>query len=237
MSSNWASLKRKLNDTSDTKRVKDAPNKKRKRSDITDAVRLKQTIQSEGAGTCSMNGSAVPGDDLDATEKSKYIALDCEMVGIGSSGKRSALARCCLVDFDGNKIYDKFVRPKSFVTDFRTKYSGVRKSDLRKGVAVTLEECMQQVAALIHGKILVGHALHNDLDVLMLSHHRSQIRDTATYAPYMRAHGKAGGKMRPRSLRDLSKQFLGLTIQDGEHDPGIDAKSAMMLYRLKRDEW
>ena len=30
-------------------------------------------------------------------------------------------------------------------------------------------------------------------------------------------HGQ--GKMRPRSLRELTKQYLGLTIQDGEHDP------------------
>ena len=36
----------------------------------------------------------------------------------------SVLARACLVDFDGNVIYDEYVRPESFVTDFRTKYSG-----------------------------------------------------------------------------------------------------------------
>jgi hypothetical protein len=99
------------------------------------------------------------GDHLDESEKAKYVGLDCEMVGIGFNGKQSALARCanfsihfnlidapfvlyrcCLVDFDGEKIYDRFVRPKSFVTDFRTKYSGVRRCDLRKGEAVTLEE-------------------------------------------------------------------------------------------------
>ena len=77
---------------------------------------------------------------MDDREKDKYIGLDCEMVGIGSNAKKSVLARCCLVDFDGEKIYDEFVRPKSYVTDFRTKYSGVRKSDLRRGKAVTLEE-------------------------------------------------------------------------------------------------
>jgi hypothetical protein len=45
---------------------------------------------------------------------------------------------------------------------------------------------MADVAKCISGKILVGHALHNDLDVLMLSHPRSKIRDTATFVPYMR---------------------------------------------------
>jgi RNA exonuclease 4 len=45
---------------------------------------------------------------------------------------------------------------------------------------------MSDVAKLLNGKVLVGHALHNDLDVLMLSHPRSKIRDTATYKPLMR---------------------------------------------------
>ncbi len=39
---------------------------------------------------------------LTAAEKSQYVALDCEMVGVGPGGCRSALARCCLVDWDGN---------------------------------------------------------------------------------------------------------------------------------------
>jgi RNA exonuclease 4 len=47
-------------------------------------------------------------------------------------------------------------------------------------------QCLAAVARLIKDKILVGHALKNDLDVLMLSHPRKMIRDTATYRPLMR---------------------------------------------------
>jgi RNA exonuclease 4 len=94
---------------------------------------------------------------------------------------------------------------------------------------------------MMKGKILVGHALHNDLKVLMLKHPRQFIRDTANYWPLMRvglcstiysfivmidisviivqAKGKEGGKMKPRALRELAKQHLNLTIQQGEHDP------------------
>ena len=179
----------------------------------------------------------LPSNSLNSTSKAKYIALDCEMVGIGPDGKQSALARCCVVDFDGIVIYDKFVRPKSFVTDFRTKWSGVRKQDLRAGEAVTLSDCQAEIATLLKSKILVGHALKNDLDVLMLSHPRSMIRDTSRFPPYMRPHGRKGGKHKPRSLKDISKQFLGTTIQTGEHDPGEDARSAMFLYRMKMNEW
>lgn len=77
---------------------------------------------------------------LERIMRKKVVALDCEMVGIGPTGKLSALARCSMVDFDGNVLYDEFVKPKGFVTDFRTKYSGIRKSDLRQDKAVSLEE-------------------------------------------------------------------------------------------------
>jgi hypothetical protein len=176
-------------------------------------------------------------DGLTVEERKKYIGLDCEMVGIGAEGKRSALARACLVDYDGVKIYDRFVRPKGFVTDFRTKYSGVRQSDLRMGEACLFEECQADVAKLLKGKILVGHALKNDTAVLMLSHPIHDIRDTAHYRPLMRTIGRDFIKYRPRALRDLAKFHLGETIQDGEHDPGVDARTAMMLYRKYRKEW
>ena len=166
------------------------------------------------------------------------IGLDCEMVGLGNDGKYSALARACLVNFDGEVIYDKYVRPKGFITDFRTKYSGIRSKDMRKGEASTFEECQKEVADLLKGKYIVGHALHNDLKVLLLSHPRTFIRDTATYHPLMRTVKRGENvKYKPKALKVLAKEQLNLQIQEGEHDPGIDARSAMMLYRLHRQEW
>mmetsp|Transcript_24317 Transcript_24317/g.48774 ORF Transcript_24317/g.48774 Transcript_24317/m.48774 type:complete len:436 (-) Transcript_24317:65-1372(-) len=177
-----------------------------------------------------------PTEHLSAKVKSNYLGLDCEMVGIGPDGTQSALARCCIVDFDGEVVYDEFVRPPGFVTDFRTKWSGIRKKDLRQGTAISLIECQTAVANLLKDKVLVGHALKNDLDVLMLSHPRRMIRDTACYRPYMRIHGKHG-KVRPRALKDLTKEHLDMEIQTGEHDPGVDARCAMMLYRKARVAW
>lgn len=60
----------------------------------------------------------------------KYVALDCEMVGTGPKGHCSELARCSIVSYDGDVIYDKFIKPVNPVTDFRTRWSGVRKKDL-----------------------------------------------------------------------------------------------------------
>ncbi len=39
------------------------------------------------------------------------IAIDCEMVGVGTYGERSALARCSIVNVRGETVYDKFVKP------------------------------------------------------------------------------------------------------------------------------
>jgi len=42
--------------------------------------------------------------------KARYLALDCEMVGIGTDGKKSVLARASLVDWNGDTVFDSFVQ-------------------------------------------------------------------------------------------------------------------------------
>ena len=70
----------------------------------------------------------------------------------------------------------------------------------------------RQVANLLKDKILIGHALQNDLKALLLSHPRPMTIDTQYYAY------KFGLCKSPRiALRVLVKQELGLTIQSGEH--------------------
>ena len=59
--------------------------------------------------------------------------MDCEMVGIGSGGVDSVLARVSLVNQFGKCIYDKYVKPREQVTDFRTQFSGIRPADLKNG--------------------------------------------------------------------------------------------------------
>lgn len=67
-------------------------------------------------------------------DNASIVAMDCEMVGVGLSGKQSVLARCSLVDYEGNVIYDKNVRPVEKVTDFRTHVSGIRSRTLRNAI-------------------------------------------------------------------------------------------------------
>ena len=63
----------------------------------------------------------------------KIIGIDCEMVGVGHGGKDSVLARVSLVNHFGHCIYDKFVKPREKVTDYRTAVSGIRPKDIENG--------------------------------------------------------------------------------------------------------
>mmetsp|Transcript_36588 Transcript_36588/g.88185 ORF Transcript_36588/g.88185 Transcript_36588/m.88185 type:complete len:377 (+) Transcript_36588:55-1185(+) len=180
-------------------------------------------------------------ESLSPLEKRKYVAVDCEMVGVGIDGKKSALARASVVDWDGAVLLDAFVRVPERVTDFRTFVSGVRAKDInvKNADAIDHEECRTIVGELLVDKILVGHALKNDLAALMLSHPRAEIRDTARYKPFMRPSGRGGGKLRPRKLRDLVHEQLGRRIQvEGEaHCSVDDARASMDLFKAVRGRW
>ena len=91
------------------------------------------------------------------------IALDCEMVGVGEDGRRSILARVSVVNEDGNVVLDTFVAPTEHVTDYRTRVSGVRPVDLRG--APPFKEIQRKMADILRGRVLVGHALKNDLEM------------------------------------------------------------------------
>ena len=57
------------------------------------------------------------------------------------------------------------------------------------------------------------------------------MRDTAHDLPKL-----LNRRGRPRKLRKITWEFLGLTIQDGEHDALEDARAALLLYqRFERD--
>lgn len=160
----------------------------------------------------------------------RYLSIDCEMVGIGIDGSESSLARVTVVNFYGAVQMDEFVRQKERVVDYRTRYSGIRPSDMFG--AKPFEEVQKQVSDLLQDRILVGHAVYNDLKVLLLSHPRSQVRDTQYYAGKFKVV-----KSRFVALRNLVKQELDITIQDGEHSSLTDARATMAVYRLHRKEW
>ncbi|WVQ97089.1 hypothetical protein IAU59_004199 [Kwoniella sp. CBS 9459] len=159
-----------------------------------------------------------------------YIAIDCEMVGLGHMGSESALARVSIVNYHGHILLDTFVQPREKVTDWRTWISGVREQDVLG--APEFEEVQKKVAAIVEGRILVGHAIDNDLKVLLLSHPRPLIRDTQKCKML-----REKAKNKHPGLKKLSEIELGVQIQKASHSSVTDARATMALYRIHKVEW
>ncbi|KAF5026311.1 hypothetical protein F66182_1603 [Fusarium sp. NRRL 66182] len=157
-------------------------------------------------------------------EVGKYIAIDCEMVGVGPGGHESALARVSIVDFHGQQIYDSYVKPKEKVTNWRTAVSGISQKSMR--FARDFGEVQADVDKLLQGRILIGHDLKHDLEALILSHPGKDIRDTAKFPGF-----KKYGNGRKPALRLLAQQLLGVEIQGGAHSSLEDARATMLLFR------
>jgi len=161
------------------------------------------------------------------------------MVGTGIYGQRSSLARVVVIDWEYETLLDLYVRQSAKVTDHRTFVSGISEADLSSEVAVEMEDCRRQVLDVLEGKILVGHALKNDLRALGISSHPwQQVRDTAKYEPFMKVRFD-DGVLWPRKLKDLAKERLGVDIQEfgKSHCPLEDARTALDLYKKTRTRW
>lgn len=167
-----------------------------------------------------------------STDATPLVALDCEMVGVGAWGGESRLASVSIINEDGNQIYFSYAKPPKPVTDYRTKWSGIEKKHLVD--APPAKQVQAEVRKVVEGRIVVGHSLENDFRVLGFSPPREMMRDTAH--DVRRLLSRSG---RPRKLRHITWEFLGLTIQDRDdgHDPNEDALAALLLYRRFKDEF
>ncbi|KAI9179006.1 3'-5' exonuclease [Blastocladiella emersonii ATCC 22665] len=167
----------------------------------------------------------------DKTKAGKYVALDCEMVGVGPEGAESALARVSVVNYHGHVLLDTFVQPGETVTDYRTAFSGIT-PQLLVG-APSFKSVVKKVAEILKdNRILVGHSLRNDFDALLFEHPKHLVRDTARYTPI-----QTDLRTNSPSLRRLAEHYLGLTIQSGSHDSVEDARTTMLVFRVHKDEW
>ncbi|KAJ0060136.1 hypothetical protein NL108_003976 [Boleophthalmus pectinirostris] len=160
----------------------------------------------------------------------KAVAIDCEMVGVGPDGEDSILARVSLVNQFGKCIYDKYVKPTEKVTDYRTHVSGIRPEDIKDGEDI--DTVRKEVAEILRGRIVVGHAIHNDLKILLLDHPKKKIRDTQKYEAFKKM-AKSG---RP-ALRVLCREVLNVKVQQGEHSSVQDAQATMRLYTTVKKQW
>lgn len=145
----------------------------------------------------------------------------------------SVAGKCSMVDYKGVVLFDEFINPGIRIHSFRTRYSGIRRSDMNS--AMPLGEAQDCITAHLDKAVLVGHAIKNDLDSLFLTHPRDAIRDTSCYPPLRKMAGLARGAV--PSLKKLTERLLGQVIQVGPHSSLEDAMSALHLYKLVEEEW
>ncbi|NXG16722.1 AEN nuclease, partial [Grallaria varia] len=165
----------------------------------------------------------------------KYVAIDCEMVGTGPQGRLSELARCSVVNYEGDVIYDKYVRPELPIMDYRTRWSGITKQHMKR--AIPFKVAQAEILKILKDKIVVGHAIHNDFQALKYFHPKDRTRDTSQI-PVLKQ--RAGLPIRANvSLKNLARHLLHKKIQVGRkgHSSVEDAQTAMELYRLVEVQW
>ncbi|KAM6302572.1 apoptosis-enhancing nuclease [Podargus strigoides] len=166
---------------------------------------------------------------------SKYVAIDCEMVGTGPQGKLSELARCSIVSYEGDVIYDKYVQPELPIVDYRTRWSGITKQHMKN--AIPFKAAQAEILKILKDKIVVGHAIHNDFQALKYFHPKDRTRDTSRIPAL---NQRAGLPRRANvSLKNLARHLLQKKIQVGckGHSSVEDAQTAMELYRLVEVQW
>ncbi|KAJ2699939.1 3'-5' exonuclease [Coemansia sp. IMI 209128] len=224
----------KLDEDTAFERASASHQRKRKHAAAKDAESDDEDLPTDLVKAPSANRRPTASDGKISKEKreaiGKYLAIDCEMVGAGFKGSRSMLARVSIVNYYGHVILDTYVQPLEPVTDYRTWVSGIRKADLARGRP--FKEVQDEVAALLKDRVLVGHAIKNDLAALMISHPPLLIRDTSRYPEFKKLNKGA-----VPALRKLAASLLSITIQEGEHSSVTDAKTTMLLYRKVKDEW
>lgn len=162
-------------------------------------------------------------EDLGKGRCRSYYTLDCEMV---QTRKGRKVGRVSLIDFEGDVVLDEYVKPYAYITNYLTRWSGLRKRDIL-GAPNRLEDIQEQLTDIISSDdILIGHAIYNDLNVLKLRH--PKIIDTAELYEYdaPNPNGQVG-------LKQLARDYLCWNIQMGPHDSVEDARGTLALVELK----
>ncbi|XP_064330950.1 interferon-stimulated 20 kDa exonuclease-like 2 [Phalacrocorax carbo] len=210
----------------------------------------------EGPGAATQNGSASPGEPGVPSkpnppargaakralkprsippQPSKLVAIDCEMVGTGPGGRTSDLARCSIVGYCGDVVYDRYIRPAAPIVDYRTRWSGIRRQHMAN--AVPFSKAQREILRILSGKIVVGHAIYNDFKALKYFHPKELTRDTSKIPLLNRKGGFPENAA--ISLKRLAKELLHKDIQVGKsgHSSVEDARATMELYKVVEAEW
>lgn len=186
-----------------------------------------------GLSVSSSSPSSRPSSPCSWLKPGKCVAIDCEMVGTGPGGRTSELARCSIVNYRGDVVYDKYVNPQLPIRDYRTRWSGVTKHHMKN--AIPFKTAQKEILNILKDKRVIGHALINDFKALRYHHPKEQTRDTSK----IRLLSHMAGLSKTPSLKSLALCLLQKQIQVGNkgHSSVEDAQTCMELYKLVEDQY
>lgn len=160
-------------------------------------------------------GFKYPPQHSDHVPKRRAIALDCEMAGAwNGDGFVDELIQLTAIDYlTGEVLISALVSPTLEIRQWRTSIHGVSRGMMAQAV-----EDGSAMRDLAHARntlfsfmddttILVGHALHNDLNILKIAHSRCVDSEVLAVTAISRPGRKQTG------LKKLCESLMGLGVQ------------------------
>ncbi len=167
-------------------------------------------------------------DGKDYKKATSIIAIDCEMVIC--EDEQSHLARLSVVNFNRHVLFDEIIKPALKVKNYLTSVTNLDSFKIHH--ARSLKDYEPQLKKLFSNRLVVGHTLDKDIEVLMksgLDLKANKIRDIAIFPYFMKGKFKV-------ALKELSEKFLQIKIQGACHSSVEDARAALELYKLYKKE-
>ncbi|KAJ3429370.1 RNA exonuclease [Anaeramoeba flamelloides] len=159
----------------------------------------------------------------------KYLSFACDTCISKAQKEEEIIARVSIINYEGKVVYDTYVKPAEYITNYRTSITGITKKLLKH--APPLSEVQEKVSNVINNRTLVGHILKPKLKLLYLNHPHKLTRDISRYQLFLSSRKKK------RPLKILAREFLNEEIQQKHHSSVEDARISMKLFRLIKDDW
>ncbi|KAI9923274.1 hypothetical protein PsorP6_000704 [Peronosclerospora sorghi] len=164
-----------------------------------------------------------------------FFAIDVECVATGNGTNDRDVARIAVVDEDEQVIFDQYVKPTKHIVSYLTQLTGITKSNLAN--APNLNQALVQLKRILPMEsVIVGQSIKKDLEWLRL-HKPQDYKGEFDVADLFRLPMQSTNGIvhyRYFSLRHVVKYLLGHEIQEADHDPIIDARYAMKVFKQFR---